>query len=100
MSSSEKSIDSDKVRDHSHLTGRYGGPAHSIGNINVTQKQNIFVPIVFHNFGNYDCHRFFKKLVDKKNDKVKFVILPKTNEEYISVTYGCIRFNNSYRFFG
>ena len=41
---------------------------------------------------------FFKKLVDLKNDKVKFDIIPKTNEEYISVTYGCIRFIDSYRF--
>ena len=41
---------------------------------------------------------FFKKLVDKKNDKVKFDIIPKTNEEYISVTYGCIGFRDSYRF--
>ena len=40
---------------------------------------------------------FFKKLVDKKNDKVKFEVIPKTNEEYISVTYGCIRFIDSYR---
>ena len=37
-------------------------------------------------------------MVDKKNDKVKFEIIPKTNEEYISVTYGCIRFIDSYRF--
>ena len=41
---------------------------------------------------------FFKKLVDKKNPKVNFDIIPKTNEEYISVTYGCIRFKDSYRF--
>ena len=40
----------------------------------------------------------FKKLVDKKNDKVKFDILPKTNGGYMSVTYGCIRFNDSCRF--
>ena len=39
-----------------------------------------------------------QNLVDKKNDKVKFDIVPKTNEEYISVTYGCIRFIDSYRF--
>ena len=26
------------------------------------------------------------------------MIIPKTNEEYISVTYGCIRFIDSYRF--
>ena len=41
---------------------------------------------------------FFKKLVDKKNNKIKFDIIPKTSEEYISVTYGCIRFIDSYRF--
>ena len=41
---------------------------------------------------------FFKKIVDKKNDKVDFDIIPKTNEENNSVTYGCIRFIDSYRF--
>ena len=41
---------------------------------------------------------FFEKLVEKKSDKVEFDILPKTNKEYISVTYGCIRFIDSYRF--
>ena len=41
---------------------------------------------------------FFKKLVDKTNDNLKFDIIPKTNEGYISVTYGCIRFIDSYRF--
>ena len=41
---------------------------------------------------------FFKKLVDEKIDKVNFDIIPKTNEEYIPVTYGCIRFIDSYRF--
>ena len=40
----------------------------------------------------------FQKLVDRKNDKVKFDNIPKTNEEYISVTYVCIRIIDSYRF--
>ena len=94
----EKEILSDKIRDHFLLTGKYRGPAHNVCNINVTQKQINFIPFIFHNFSNYDCHMFFKKLVDKKNDKVKFDIIAKTNEEYISVTYGCIRFIDSYRF--
>ena len=96
----EKNVecDKDKVRDHCHLAGKYRRPAHSICNINVTQKQSNFIPFIFHNFSNYDCHMFFKKLVDKKNDKVKFDIIPRTNEEYISVTYGCISFIDSYRF--
>ena len=94
----EKNIESDKVRDHCHLTGRYRGPSHNICNINVKQKDSNFIPFAFHNFSNYDCHMFFKKLVDLKNDKVKFEFIPKTNEENISVKYGCIRFIDSYRF--
>ena len=94
----EKFIESDEVRNHCHLSGKYRGPAHNECNVNVTQKQSNFIPFIFHNFSNYDCHMFFNKLVDKKNDKVKFEIIPKTNEEYISVTYGCIRFIDSYRF--
>ena len=94
----KKNTESDKVGDHCHLTGKYTGPAHSICNINVTQKQSTFIPFIFHKFDNYDCHTFFKKLTDKKNDKVKFDIFPKTNEEYICVIYGCFRFMDSYRF--
>ena len=94
----EKFIESDKVRDHCPLTGKYRGPVHNKCNINVTQKQSNSIPFIFHNFSNYDCHMFFKKLVDKKKDKVDFEIIPKTNQEYISVTYGCIRFIDSYRF--
>ena len=93
-----KKNESDKVRDHRHLTGKYRGPPHSICNTNVTQKQSSFIPFIFHNFSNYDCHMFLKKLVDLKNDKVKLDIMPKTNEEYISVTYGCIKSIDSYRF--
>ena len=81
----EKEISSDKIRDHCHLTGRYRGPAHNTCNIIVHQKDSNFIPFIFHNFSNYDSYMFFKKIVDKKNDKVKFKIIPKTNEEYISV---------------
>ena len=94
----EKEILSDKVRDHCHLTGKYRGPSHNICNINVRQADSNFIPFAFHNFSKYDCHMFFKRLVDLKKDKVKFEIIPKTNEEYITVKYGCIRFIHSYRF--
>ena len=76
-----------KIRDHCHRTGNYRGPAHSKGNINITQKQSVFIPFIFYNFSNYDCHPLFNTLLDKKNDKVNFENLPRTNEEYISVTY-------------
>ena len=91
----EKNIESDKIRYHCHLTLKYRGPDN---NTYVTLKQSNFIPFVFHNFSNYDCHLFFKRLVDKKDDKVKFDNIPKTNEEYISVSFCCIRFIDSYRF--
>ena len=94
----EKETLSDKVRDHCHLTGKYRGVAHSTCNIIVTQKRSNFILFLFHNFCIFDCHMFFKKFVDRKKDKVEFEIISKTNEKYISVTYGCIRFIDSYRF--
>ena len=37
-------------------------------------------------------------MIDKKLDSVPLHVIPKTNEEYISILYGCIRFKDSYRF--
>ena len=95
-----KQVNSDKVRDqchHCHLTSRNRGPAHNKRVINFTSKQNNFNPFVFHNFSIYDCHLFFKKLVVKKSDKLKFDDIPKTNEDYFSVAYGSIKFIDSFR---
>ena len=81
----EKEIISEKVRDHCHFTGKYRGPAHNVCNINVKQKDSNFIPFAFHNFSNYDCHMFFKRLVDFKKKKAKFKILLKTNEEILQL---------------
>ena len=94
----EQNIESDKVRDHCHLTGKYRGPAHNVCNIIIKQKDSNFIPFAIHNFSNYDCHMFFKRLIDSKKDKVKFKIITKTNEKYVKVKYGCCRFIDSYRF--
>ena len=73
----EKEILSEKVRDHYYLTGKYRGPSHNACNINVKQKDICFMPFAFHIFTNNGCHLFFKRLVDLKNDKVKFKIFLK-----------------------
>ena len=39
-----------------------------------------------------------KNSLIRKKTKTALHIVPKTNEKYISVTYGCIRFIDSYRF--
>ena len=94
----EKYIETDKIRDHCHLTGNYKGPAHNECNLQVNQKDSNFITISLHNFSNYDCHMFFEQLVDGKKDKVKFEIIPKTDEKYISFRYGCINSIDIYRF--
>ena len=92
----DKGLVFDVGRYHCPLASKYRGPADNICNINVTQKQSKFISFVFHNFSNNDCHVFFKKLVDKKYDKIKFDIKPQTNEENIPLTNGCKRFLDSY----
>ena len=92
----EKNTERDKDHDHCHSTGKYRGPAHNKVNNNVTQKLCYFMHFLFHNFSRYDCHLFLKKLVHKKNNKVKLDITPKTKEACISKTYGCFRYIDRY----
>ena len=80
----------DKVRDHCHVTGKYRGAAHYACYVDVKQKKSHFIPFMFHNFSNYDCHLLFKKLVDRKPSKDPLFIIPKTNEHDISVRFVCI----------
>ena len=94
----DNEILSDKVRDHCHLTGKHRGPTHSKCNFNVTQVKSDIILFAFHNFSNYDCQIFFKKVVDIKNDKVKFKYIPNTKEDFNSVVDGCTIFIDSYRF--
>ena len=68
----EIEILSEKVLDHCHLTSKYRGPAHNTFIINVKQKESIFIPFAFYKFSNYNCHMFFKRIVDLKNEKVDF----------------------------
>ena len=105
-----------KVRDHDHLNGKYRGASHNSCNINA--KRIDFVPVIFHNLSGYDAHLFIKQLAHKieeinneieelnskrekgvkKIPKYKFKILAKTSENYISFSFGCLRFIDSYRF--
>ena len=93
----EKNTEFKKVGDHCQLTGKYRGPAQKNGKINDTQDKSKDIPFISHNLTIYVCHMFSQNLVDKKNDKVKFDIIPETSEEYISVRYGSIRFIDIYK---
>ena len=79
------------------MTSKNRGPAHQKRNINVTQKESNFIPTAFQKVSFYILTCFIG-IIDKKNDKVKFDITPKTNGKNESVTYGCNRFIDSCRF--
>ena len=73
---SKDSKDYCKVRDHSHITGRFRGAAHN--RCNRQYQAPKFIPIVLHNLSNYDCHLFIKKL----GGEIKCI--PSTEEKYIT----------------
>ena len=41
---------------------------------------------------------FFNELINSKVDKKNLSVIPRTNEEYMSVNYSCIKFSDSMRF--
>ena len=74
-------LSKDRVRDHCHLTGKFGGAAHEICNL----KYNItkLFPVVFHNLSGYDSHLFINTLGNSKGD---IYCIPSNEENYISFT--------------
>lgn len=78
----QKFTSTDKiVADHDHFTGEYRGAAHNI--CKLSAKKCPFIPIIFHNLSNYDCHLFIKELASI-NGRIN--IIPKNKEKYISFT--------------
>ena len=51
-----KELGEDRVRDHSHLSGKFRGAAHDV--CNLKYKVPTFFSVVFHNLSGYDSHLF------------------------------------------
>lgn len=94
----------DRVRDHSHLSGLYRGPAHFFCNLKFSLPK--FVPVFFHNLSGYDAHLFIKELGETPGD---IKVIAKTKENYISFTkfikvgetdFMAVRFVDSFKFLG
>ena len=89
----------EKVRHYCKMTGRYLGASHQtcIDYINKVMLHK-FIPVLYHKFSKYDNHMFFNELINSKVEKKNLSVIPRTNEEYMSVNYSCIRFLDSMRF--
>ena len=82
----------DIVRDHDHLNGKLRGYAHNKCNL---QAKNTLAPIYAFNSTNYDNHLFINKLAKK----IRFEVLTKTDENYISIDMGYAIALDMFRFF-
>ena len=69
----------EKVRDHCHVTGKFGGAAHWHYSVNfqLTKKY----PVIFGNLRGYDSNLIFNKL-DKFD--VKIIVIPNGLEKYMA----------------
>ena len=88
----------EKVKHYCKMTARYSGAAHQTC-INYVNKINLdkFIPLLYHNFSKYDNHMFFIELINSRVYKIDLSVIPRTNEEYMSVNYGCVKFLDSMR---
>ena len=79
-------LDSDDkaVRDHDHLTGLYRGAAHNRCNLNF--NDSYVITIAYHNLA-YDLHLFICELVGNKIIPGKTSVIPKTMENFLSITH-------------
>ena len=70
-------LDTDKVRDHRHITGKYRGQC------NLKLKMPRKLPIIFHNLEGHDGHLIFREL--NNFDNIDIQVIPKTSEKYMSI---------------
>ena len=72
-----------KVRDHCHITGQYRGPLCKLCNTRLRLKRNV-LPVIFHNFKNYDAHLLIKEGVGKLKHW-KLSVIAQSKEKFMSM---------------
>ena len=88
---------SDKVRDHDHVTGEFRGAAHN--NCNLALRRTCRIPIFFHNFRGYDSHFITKALNKFGGEEIR--VIGQGMEKYLTITLGKhIVFKDSLQFMG
>ena len=76
----KQELNTDKVRDHYHVTSKFRGPAHNKCNLKLRIPRKL--QIIFHNLQGYDRHIIFKEL---NNFDVDVAVIPKDIDKYMSI---------------
>ena len=76
----KEELNTDKGRDHRHVTGKFRGAAHNKCNLKLRIPRKL--PIIFHNLQGYDGHIIFKEL---NNFDVHTAVIPKGTDRYMSI---------------
>ena len=88
-------LNTDKVRYHCHITGKFSGAAYNKCNLKLRIPRKL--PIIFRNLQGYDGHIIFKEL---NNFDVYIQIIPKSIDKYMSIIVNRhITFIDSLQFF-
>ena len=91
----KEELNTDKVRDHCHVTGKFRGAAHNKCNLKLRIPRKL--PTIFHNLQGYDRHIIFKEL---NNFNVDISVIPRGVDTYISIIVNRhITFINSLQFY-
>ena len=96
-------LETDRVRNHDHLTGQYRGAAHNKCNFNYKfskenyNKQGSFhIPVILHNLRGYNSHLLMESLGKETNSKI--ACIANNMEKYISFSKNNFRFIDSFQF--
>lgn len=92
----ETKLNEDRVRHHSHTTGKFLGPCHSVCNQNCKITKHI--PVIFHNLRGYDCHHIVKALGSMKEKNLPIKCIANTSERIQSLSIEHLRFLDSFQF--
>ena len=76
----KQKLNTDKVRDHCHVTRKFRGASPSKCNINLRLPKKL--PIIFHDLQGYDGHVIFKEL---NNFDVDIDVIAKGIDKYMSI---------------
>ena len=76
----KEELNTDKVRDHCHVTGKFRDAPHNKCNLKLRISRKL--PIIFHNLQGYDRHIIFKELNNFDED---IAVIPKGIDKYMSI---------------